>query len=165
MASAAGPTKGMAQMRDRQSDDCTGRTPSRLRRLVLMFGCLVSGGVLMPQTLEAARRPTATERVDIRRAAMAYCNRQQWDSCRWGGGIKVSTVNRRYAWAVAGGDGWDSSGILVRPTRTSRKWRVLRVQGGSAHLCSYWRAVAPRRVVRDLRITAVKADYSTPVRC
>lgn len=103
---------------------------------------------------EGWRRPTADERRAIKTAALRDCRKQESPryKCKWGGRVRVSTINRRYAWASVSGPSYDNSGIMRRPSRQSRRWRIIRVVGGGIQPCSYWRKVAPRRVVRDLKV-------------
>jgi hypothetical protein len=66
----------------------------------------------------------------------------------------VSSVNPRFAWADVAGEGF--SGVLVkRREPSSRRFRVIGTQGGGIGECSYWRARAPRAVLRDLRVSGL----------
>jgi hypothetical protein len=100
------------------------------------------------------RRPTPKERRAIKAAALRDCRKQESAryKCKWGGRVRVSTVNRRYAWASVSGPSYDNSGILRRPSKQSRRWRMVRIVGGGISPCSYWYKVAPRNVVRDLKV-------------
>jgi len=102
----------------------------------------------------AARKPTKREGRAIKRAALRHCRSQESPGlrCRWRGRVSVSTVNPRFAWAAVDGPQYDNSGLLKRSSRRARRWRMVRVVGGGIQPCSYWYAVAPRRVVRDLKI-------------
>lgn len=103
----------------------------------------------------ASRAPGRAEYRAIRHAAMRDCNRHQdvpgYD-CRWRGGVKISTIDPRYAWASVAGPAYDNSGILRRPSRRSQRWHMVRVVGGGAQSCAHWYAKAPRPVVHEFRV-------------
>lgn len=114
---------------------------------------------------DASRQPKPAELRAIKRAAMKDCRSHQEPGygCKWAGGVRVSTANSRYAWANVNGPNYDNSGLLRRPTTRSRLWRMIRVVGGGIQPCSYWYAVAPRKVIRDLKIqgfTEGSGDFS-----
>ena len=69
----------------------------------------------------------------------------------------MSTRNVRYAWADVVAEGFSGT-LLRRPTRRSRRWRVIGTQGGGISECSYWERRAPDRVLRDLRIKGLVGD-------
>jgi hypothetical protein len=48
-----------------------------------------------------------------------------------------------------------SGALLKRPSTRSLRFRVIGTQGGGIGACSYWRARAPARVLRDLDIVGV----------
>jgi hypothetical protein len=104
----------------------------------------------------ADRRPTNAERTAIKRVALNACRTAAPDDCRFTG-ARVSTANARFAWANVIGEGY-SGALLKRPTKRSRRFRVVGEQGGGIGECSYWRARAPRRVLRDLRIRGLVND-------
>ncbi|MCO5315878.1 MAG: hypothetical protein M9938_06935 [Solirubrobacterales bacterium] len=128
------------------------------RNLALVAAIILSGslglGLLVASQADAWRKPTKRERKFIKRATMKDCRKQEVSGyrCDWLGGIKVSTVNRRFAWARASGPNFDNSGLLRRRGPKARRWHMLRITGGGIQPCSYWYAKAPRRVVRDLEI-------------
>lgn len=105
----------------------------------------------------AARVATQRETTAIRAAAMAYCRANQPSGCRWFGGVIVSSLDGRYAWAGSGGDSYDTSGIA---RRTSGRWRMVRVVGGGASYCSQWLTVVPPRVARDLLVRGLPSGSS-----
>ena len=99
-------------------------------------------------TAAADRKPTKAERAAIERVALKACGAPDCDFRR----ARVSTRNVRFAWADVFAEGF--SGVLVkRPTRHSRRFKVIGIQGGGISECSYWRARAPAGVLRDLHIS------------
>jgi curli biogenesis system outer membrane secretion channel CsgG len=99
----------------------------------------------------ADRSATKTERAAIKRVALAHCDAP--GGCRFKK-ARVSTRSARYAWADIFGEGL--SGLLVkRPTAHSRRFKVVGIQGGGIGTCSYWRARAPRSVLRDLHVVGL----------
>jgi hypothetical protein len=126
--------------------------------------------LLLATAAEAARAPTPGELRAIRKATMRDCKTDQhaWrnHSCKWKGHVRVSTVNRHYAWASASGPWYDNSGVLRRPSLKGQRWRSVWVWGGSAQTCADWRRHVPRRVVHEFGVVAVSSeDWSTPIRC
>jgi hypothetical protein len=95
----------------------------------------------------ADRRPTKRERTAIKRVALEACG----DSTCTFHRARVSTRNARYAWAVVTKEGF-SAVLMRRPSKRSRRWRVIGTQGGGIAECSYWERRAPDRVLRDLRV-------------
>ena len=108
----------------------------------------------------AERRPSRAEARAIKRVALKKCGSPD---CKFGR-ARVSTKDARFAWAGVTNEGF--SGVLVkRPTRGSRRFRVVGWQGGGIGSCDYWRARAPAAVLRDLRIAGVVDDSGTTRNC
>ena len=111
------------------------------KRQTMLLALTMLGAILLVSAgaADASRAPRKAERKAIRVAAMNYCQNHQEDPrnpglyCVWKGGIRVSTVSRRYAWAEVGGPHHDSSGILKR-VKGTRKWRMVRTMGGGDSL-------------------------------
>ena len=119
----------------------------------LVVGALLATGVA---PAEAARKPTPREAKAIKAAAMKACVAPPGSRCRWHS-ARVSTHDRRYAWANITAEG--TSGMLLkRSTRTGRRFRVLAVQGGGVEECKRWLRYAPARVLADLRVGGLDAD-------
>lgn len=102
---------------------------------------------------DAAKRPSERAAKAIERVALTTCNRAAPDPCRMGS-ARVSTRNPRFAWADVIGEGF-SAVLLKRPSARSLRFRVAGTQGGGIGSCAYWRARAPRPVLRDLRVSGV----------
>jgi hypothetical protein len=103
----------------------------------------------------ADRKPSKAEKSAIKAVSLKACGSPP-GGCRFGG-ARISTANARFAWGDVTGEGF--SGVLVkRPTKRSRRFRVIGSQGGGIGECSYWRARAPRAVLRDLRISGLVAS-------
>ncbi len=119
---------------------------------------LLAGGSLLATAAPAPaaardRPPSKAERPAIKRVALKACNASAPEECEFRR-ARVSTSNARFAWADVVGEGF--SGVLLkRPTRSSRRFRVVGSQGGGIGECSYWRARAPAAVLRDLRIVGL----------
>ena len=96
----------------------------------------------------ADRAPTKAERAAIKRVSLAHCDAP--GGCRFKK-ARVSTRSARYAWADILGEGF-SGMLLKRSNADSRRFRVVGIQGGGIGACSYWRARAPRSVLRDLDV-------------
>ena len=126
---------------------------------------IVAAGVTFATAAASAtadRRPTKREATAIKRVALKVC-RSAPGGCEFRK-ARVSTRNARFAWARVIGEGY--SGVLLkRPTKRSRRFRTVGVQGGGIAECSYWRARAPRRVLRDLRVTGLVDDSGAAVSC
>jgi len=119
-------------------------------------------GIAIPPAA-ADRSPTRAEAAAIKRVALTLCTPEVGE-CRFHRG-RVSTRNGRYAWASVTDEGL-SGALLKRRTARSRRFRVIGVQGGGIGSCSYWRARAPRGVLRDLRISGlVDADTGEVRNC
>jgi len=112
-----------------------------------MVGVLAIAAAFAAAPAAADRRGTKREAAAIERVALKLCTRPD---CEFRG-ARVSTRNARYAWADVVAEGL-SGALVKRPTARSRRFRVIGVQGGGIGLCSYWRARAPRGLLRDLRI-------------
>jgi hypothetical protein len=126
-----------------------GRAGDRWRVGVAMLG---TAAALAATAAPAAadRAPSKTERAAIKRVALDACSRPD---CEFGR-ARVSTPKARFAWADVVGEGF--SGVLLkRPSRHSVKFRVIGTQGGGIGECSYWRARAPRSVLRDLHVSGL----------
>jgi hypothetical protein len=139
-----------------------------MRRLLdtssIALSVLAAGAVLLTvvPSASADRRPTKGERSAIKRVALKAC-RGAPGGCEFRG-ARVSTANARFAWANAVGEGF-SGALVKRPTKRSRRFRVVGTQGGGIGTCAYWRARAPRRVLRDLNISGLVDDSGTTARC
>jgi hypothetical protein len=108
----------------------------------------------------ADRAPSKAERGAIERVALDACKRPDCEFRK----ARISTAKARFAWADVVAEGF--SGVLLkRPSRHSKKFRVIGVQGGGIGACRYWRARAPRSVLRDLRIFGVVDDTGTTRNC
>ena len=120
---------------------------------------VVVGSIAAPAA-RADRPASKAERAAIEPKALDACGNPD---CEFGR-ARVSTRNARYAWAGVVAEGF--SGVLLkRPSRRSHRFRVIGTQGGGIGECSYWRARAPRRVLRDLRIFGVVDDSGTTRNC
>jgi hypothetical protein len=130
----------------------------------IALAMLAAGAVLVSvvPSAEADRRPTKRERSAIKRVALEAC-RPAPGGCQFNG-ARVSTPNSRFAWADVTGEGF-SGALVKRPTKRSRRFRVVGTQGGGIGTCRYWRARAPRRVLRDLNIHGLVDDSGVTVRC
>ena len=121
-----------------------------MRRISLALTLLASLALAGPAA--ADRRATKAEKAAIRPVALDACGSPP-GGCTFHG-ARISTANARFGWGNVTGEGF--SGVLVkRPTRHSHRFRVIGTQGGGIGECSYWRARAPRRVLRDLRISGL----------
>jgi hypothetical protein len=125
---------------------------------------LLAGGTvaLAASPALADRAPSKAERAAIKRVALKACEGAP-DECRFHG-ARVSTANARFAWADATAEGF-SGALLKRPSKRSHRFRVVATQGGGIGECSYWRAHAPRAVLRDLRISGLVDDSGTVRNC
>jgi hypothetical protein len=128
-------------------------TPKK-RSSIVILTLLAFAVVVAPAG--ADRRPTTPERTAIKRVALNACRAAAPDDCRFRG-ARVSTANARFAWANVIGEGY-SGALVKRPTKRSRRFRVVGSQGGGIGECSYWRARAPRRVLRDLKVSGLVND-------
>jgi hypothetical protein len=139
-----------------------GPTVVKLALLIVSASLAAAAGSL-PAVAAASRAPSKAESAAIKRVALAACHSPTVRGCRYGG-ARVSTRNRRYAWADVVGEGF--SGVLLRrPTARSRRFKVVGTQGGGIGACSYWRARAPRDVLRDLHISGIVDDSGATVNC
>jgi hypothetical protein len=127
---------------------------------VALLACAATFASVVPSAA-ADRRPSKAEASAIKRVALKACSAPGGCEFRR---ARVSTRNARFAWARVIGEGF--SGVLLkRPTRRSRRFRVVGTQGGGISACSYWRARAPRAVLRDLRIKGVVDDSGAARSC
>ncbi|WP_426246386.1 hypothetical protein [Nocardioides sp. LHG3406-4] len=94
----------------------------------------------------ADRAPSLAEVRSIRAQALKACGQ---DTCKFIG-ARVSTPNTRFAWADVATDGF--SGVLLKRKPGTHRFRVVGWQGGGIGECSYWRDLAPARVLRDLKV-------------
>lgn len=129
--------------------------------LTLLAACALLGTVAAPA--DASRRATKAETRAIKRAALRACSGPPGEPCRFRG-ARVSTRNARYAWADVVTEGF-SGALLRRPTRRSRRFRVIGTQGGGIGDCREWRKLAPRSVLRDLRISGIVDDSGETGSC
>lgn len=114
--------------------------------VMVMFGAFAG-------LADASRAPTKRERVAIKRVAMKACEGAAPDPCRFHK-ARVSTKNARYAWADVTGEGF--SGVLLKRANTrTRSFKVVGTQGGGIGDCAQWRKLAPRAVLKDLRISGL----------
>jgi hypothetical protein len=103
----------------------------------------------------ADRKPSKAEKSAIKAVSLEACGSPP-GGCRFHG-ARISTAGARFAWGDVTGEGF--SGVLVkRPSRRSHRFRVVGTQGGGIGECRYWRARAPRSVLRDLRISGLVAS-------
>jgi hypothetical protein len=110
----------------------------------------------------ADREPSKREASAIKRVALKACSSAP-GGCEFRK-ARVSTRNARFAWARVVGEGF--SGVLLkRPTKRSRRFRTVGIQGGGIATCAYWRARAPRKVLRDLRIRGLVDDSGAVASC
>lgn len=116
--------------------------------------------VLAAPAAEAARKPTRAEAAAIKRVALRVCSTPV-GACRYHG-ARVSTRNLRFAWADVTGEGF-SGALVKRPRRRGAAFRVVGTQGGGIGTCAYWRARAPRPVLRDLRVSGLLRSGSSAV--
>ena len=121
-----------------------------MRRAGLLVTVLAMFGALVPFA-DASRAPTKSERAAIKRVAMKKCERGGAPNpCRFHR-ARVSTKNARYAWADVTTEGF--SGVLLKRANTkTRRFKVIGTQGGGIGDCAEWRKLAPRAVLKDLRI-------------
>jgi hypothetical protein len=121
----------------------------RLRHTILTAVALAgAGAALMAAPAVADRAASKAERAAIKRIALKHCGAPGGCTFRR---ARISTRSARYAWADIVGEGF-SGMLLERPTSHSRRFKVVGIQGGGIGACSYWRAHAPRSVLRDLDV-------------
>jgi hypothetical protein len=114
-----------------------------------MFGALVPSA-------DASRAPTTRERAAIKRVAVKACDRAAPAPCRFHK-ARVSTKNTRYAWADVTGEGFSGT-LLKRANTRTRRFKVVGIQGGGIGDCAQWRKLAPRAVLKDLRVFGLKGS-------
>ncbi len=114
-----------------------------------MFGALVPSA-------DASRAPTTRERAAIKRVAVKACDRSAPAPCRFHK-ARVSTKNTRYAWADVTGEGFSGT-LLKRANTRTRRFKVVGIQGGGIGDCAQWRKLAPRAVLKDLRVFGLKGS-------
>ena len=124
-------------------------------RSVLPTALTLLAGLALAAPAQADRAATKVERAAIKPVVLDRCDSGA-GPCTFHG-ARVSTANARFAWADATNEGF-SGALMKRPTRRSRQWRVVAIQGGGIGECSYWRKHAPRDVLRDLRIKGLVGD-------
>ena len=120
----------------------------RLPVAVLAIGAAFA---LIAPAAVADRAASKSERAAIKRVALAHCDAP--GGCTFKK-ARVSTRSARYAWADVFGEGF-SGALLKRATAHSRRFKVVGIQGGGIGACSYWRARAPRSVLRDLDVVGL----------
>jgi hypothetical protein len=151
----------------RAAADGSARLPRRVRRAGnrwwILLALLAIGAPLGSPALAADRPPSKAEASAIKRVALKTCRAAAPDECEFRK-ARVSTRNARFAWADVVGEGF-SGALLKRPTRHSRRFKVVGTQGGGIGECSYWRARAPRGVLRDLHISGLVDDSGTVRNC
>jgi hypothetical protein len=127
--------------------------PMHRHRLRILIAVVATGAAfaLVAPTALADRSPTRSERAAIKRVALAHCDAPGGCTFRK---ARVSTRSARYAWAHVFGEGF-SGMLLKRPSAHSRRFKVVGIQGGGIGACSYWRARAPRSVLRDLDVVGL----------
>lgn len=129
--------------------------------LVLLAACALGLAVAAVPAADASHRPSRPVAKAIKAVALRACGKRP-GGCRFAG-ARVSSANPRFAWADVSGEGF--SGALVKRDRpSSRRFRVVGTQGGGIGECAYWRARAPRAVLRDLRIFGLVDAASGAVR-
>lgn len=114
-------------------------------------------GVSAPAS--ASRAPSKVEKRQIRKAAVADCRKRGEQGCR-AATARVSTVDERYAFGGAAGRNY-YNGALLKRDASSRRWRVLEIQGGGAVNCSTWTRLAPPAVLNDLGLEGLSEDASS----
>jgi len=117
----------------------------------LLLLAAIIGGAMASQAF-GSRLPTRSEYKYIKRASMAFCERTQPSGCEWLGHVRISTIDRRFAWSESGGDAFGTSGILRRSNPRSHNWRVVRVVGGGLNDCQTWWREVNRRVVHEFKV-------------
>jgi curli biogenesis system outer membrane secretion channel CsgG len=123
-----------------------------MRRAGLLVTAMMMLGVLVAPA-DASRAPTKRERAAIKRVAMKACGRAAPEPCRFHK-ARVSTKNARYAWADVTGEGFSGT-LLKRANTRTRRFKVIGTQGGGIGDCAEWRKLAPRAVLKDLRISGL----------
>jgi hypothetical protein len=128
------------------------KNPAPMRRAGLLVTAMMMLGVLVAPA-DASRAPTKRERAAIKRVAMKACGRAAPEPCRFHK-ARVSTKNARYAWADVTGEGFSGT-LLKRANTRTRRFKVIGTQGGGIGDCAEWRKLAPRAVLKDLRISGL----------
>ena len=116
----------------------------------------IVGGAMASQAY-GSRLPTRTEYGDIKRASMAYCEKSEpsdSSGCVWRGHVRVSTIDRRFAYSESMGVNGGTSGILRRANPRSHRWTMVQTYGNVVEgvECQTWWHRVNRRVVHDLKI-------------
>jgi curli biogenesis system outer membrane secretion channel CsgG len=133
-----------------------------MRRAGLLVTVMAMFGVLVPFA-DASRAPTSRERAAIKRVAMKACASAAPDPCRFHK-ARVSTRNARYAWADVTGEGFSGT-LLERASTRTRRFKVIGTQGGGIGDCAEWRKLASRKVLKDLRVTGIRAGSGAVGSC
>ena len=121
----------------------------------ILFALTLLAALVLASPAAADRKATKAEKAAIKPVALDACGSPP-GGCTFSG-ARISTANARFGWGNVGGEGF--SGVLVkRPTKRSHRFRVIGMQGGGIGECSYWRKLAPRDVLRDLRIVGLVAS-------
>jgi hypothetical protein len=132
------------------------RWASALGAVVATFGTVASPAA-------ADRAPSRSEASAIKRAALKACPPPAVSDCDFRK-ARISTRNARFAWADVIGEGL-SAVLVKRPSARSRRFRIVGTQGGGISSCSYWRARAPRSVLRDLHVKGLVDDSGATRSC
>jgi hypothetical protein len=130
---------------------------------VLVLGAAVVTLGTATSPAAADRAPSRSEASAIKRVALKACPPPAVSDCVFRK-ARISTRDARFAWADVIGEGL--SGVLVkRPSARSRRFRIVGTQGGGISSCSYWRARAPKRVLRDLHVKGLIDDAGAVRSC
>jgi hypothetical protein len=130
---------------------------------IALASCLT--GLLPASAVSADRPATKAETAAIKRAVLTgeACRPSPVGPCEFKD-ARVSTRDARFAWADVVREGF-SGALLKRPTARSLRFRVVGTQGGGIGACSYWRALAPAAVLRDLGVVGVIDDSGSTHNC
>lgn len=134
-----------------------------MRRTSRLVVAVVAAFGTVTAPAAADRAPSKRERWAIKRVALKACPPPSVSDCTFKK-ARISTRDARFAWADVIGDGL--SGVLVKlPSARSRRFRIVGYQGGGIGACSYWRARAPRKVLRDLHVSGLIDDSGAVGNC
>jgi len=117
----------------------------------LLLLAAIIGGAMASQAF-GSRLPTRSEYKYIKRASMAFCEGPQPSGCVWRGHVRISTIDRRFAWSESRNPDYSTSGILRRSNPRSNNWKVVEVYGGGIQECRWWWSKVNRRVVHEFKI-------------
>jgi hypothetical protein len=139
------------------------------RNLILILSAIALASCLtglLPASASSADRPaTKAETAAIKHVVLTgqTCRPSPAGPCEFRN-ARVSRRDARFAWADVVREGL-SGALLKRPTARSLRFRVIGTQGGGIGACSYWRALAPAGVLRDLDVVGVTDDSGTTRNC